>query len=87
MPENPESTYKYDARVEKIIAGDTTEFLVDRGFHPYFKEQMRLAHYAAPEINGAERPLGLIAKHQLEELLPVGPIGTIHSHKTGKYGR
>jgi endonuclease YncB( thermonuclease family) len=48
---------------------------------------MRLAHYAAPEIKGPERPLGLIAKQKLEELLSVGTIVTIQSHKTEKYGR
>ena len=48
---------------------------------------MRLAHYAAPEIKGVERPLGLIAKQKLEELLSIGTIVTIQSYKTEKYGR
>ena len=48
---------------------------------------MRLTHYAAPEISGVERPLGLIAKQKLEELLPVDTIVTIRSHKTDKFGR
>ena len=57
------------------------------GFTLYFREQMRLAHYAAPETRGIEKPLGLIAKQKLEEILPVGIIVTITSHKTEKFGR
>jgi micrococcal nuclease len=79
--------YEYEARVERIVDGDTIEFSVDVGFHLYFREQMRLAHYAAPEIRGKERPLGLLAKQKLEELLPVGTVVTIKSHKTEKFGR
>jgi len=48
---------------------------------------MRLAHYAALEIKGPERALGLVAKQKLEELLPTGTIVTIQSQKTEKYGR
>jgi len=79
--------YHYEARVERIVDGDTIEFSVDLGFHMYFREQMRLAHYAAPEIKGPERALGLVAKQKLEELLPTGTIVTIQSQKTEKYGR
>ncbi len=79
--------YEYEASVKQIVDGDTIEFSVDLGFHMYFREQMRLAHYAAPEIKGPERPLGLIAKQKLEELLPLDTIVTIRSHKTEKFGR
>jgi micrococcal nuclease len=82
-----ESMYQYEARVERIVDGDTIEFTVDLGFHLYFREQMRLAHYAAPEIKGPERPLGIIAKQKLEDLLPVGTVVNIRSHKTEKFGR
>lgn len=87
MQLEPKAIYQYDARVEKIIDGDTIEFSVDLGFHLYFREHMRLAHYAAPEIKGPERPLGIIAKQRLEELLSPGTIVTIQSHKTEKFGR
>jgi endonuclease YncB( thermonuclease family) len=79
--------YHYEARVEGIIDGDTIEFSVDLGFHLYFREQMRLANYAAPEIRGPERIHGLVAKQKLEEILPVGKIVRINSKKTDKYGR
>lgn len=79
--------YDYLAEVKRVIDGDTIEFSVDLGFHLYFREQMRLAHYAAPEVTGKERPLGIIAKQKLEELLPVGTVVTLRSHKTEKYGR
>lgn len=79
--------YLYEARVEKIVDGDTIEFSVDLGFHIYFREQMRIAHYAAPEIDGIELPLGMIAKQALEKLLPIGTVVTIRSHKTEKFGR
>ena len=79
--------YQYQARVEKIVDGDTVEFSIDLGFHVYFREQMRLAHYAAPETRGLERPLGLVAKQKLEELLPIGKVVLMNSKKTDKYGR
>ncbi len=79
--------YQYEARVEKVIDGDTVEFSVDLGVHVYMREQMRLANYAAPEITGPERELGLIAKQKLEELLPVGKVVMINSRKTDKFGR
>ncbi len=79
--------YQYQARVERIVDGDTIEFSVDLGFHIYFREQMRLADYAAPEIDGVEQPLGNVAKQKLEMLLPVGTIVALTSKKTDKYGR
>lgn len=79
--------YQYKAKVEKVIDGDTIEFAIDLGFHMYFREQMRLADYAAPEIEGSERPLGSIAKEMLEGLLPVGTVVIMNSKKTDKYGR
>ncbi len=79
--------YQYEARIEKIIDGDTIEFTLDLGFHVYFREQMRLADYAAPEIKGLERELGIVAKQKLEELLPLNKVFRINSKKTDKYGR
>ena len=84
---NAIALYQYEARVEKIIDGDTIEFSVDLVFHLYFREQMSLAHYAAPKIKGVGRLLGLIAKQKLEDLLPVGTIVKMRSRKTKKFGR
>ena len=43
--------------------------------------------YSAPEVEKAEREIGLIAKQKLEELLPLGSFWTIKSTKTEKFGR
>lgn len=79
--------FEYQGRVERIVDGDTIDFSIDLGFHIYFREKMRLADYAAPEIDGVEKPLGDLAKQKLEELLPVGTIVVLRSKKTDKYGR
>ena len=80
--------FEYQAKIEKIIDSDTVEFSVDLGFHIYFREQMRLVDYSAPEIEGSEKSIGLIAKQKLEEeLLPIGTTVLLRSKKTDKFGR
>ena len=82
-----EFLYYYMAKVERVVDGDTVEFSVDVGFNMHFKEKMRIAHYAAPEIDGIEKALGLLAKQKLEELLPKDSFVLMRSHKIEKYGR
>lgn len=79
--------YEYQARIEKIIDGDTFEATVDLGFHTYSRQHFRLENYSAPEISGVEKEFGIIAQKKLEELLPVGEIIMLRSAKTEKFGR
>lgn len=79
--------YEYKARITEIIDGDTFEASVDLGFQVYFRERFRLLNYAAPEVTGTEKPLGILAKKKLEELLPIGFEVTMKSKRMEKYGR
>lgn len=79
--------YEYQARITEVIDGDTFEASVDLGFQVYFRERFRLLNYAAPEVKGPEKALGLVAKKKLEELLPVNFVVTMKSKRMEKYGR
>lgn len=54
--------WKYRARLERIIDGDTLEVVIDVGFHTYHREQIRLLDVNTPEIKGVTREAGLKAK-------------------------
>lgn len=79
--------YDYAARVVKVIDGDTFIANVDVGFYMYSHQHLRLLNYEAPEIRGAERKLGLLAKAKLEEHLPVAMEIRIRTEKSDSFGR
>lgn len=79
--------YQYKARIKNIVDGDTFDAEVDLGFHNWTKQRFRLNGYSAPEVRGAEKNIGIIAKAKLVELLPEGALITIASTKTEKFGR
>jgi endonuclease YncB( thermonuclease family) len=54
------------AVVDRVIDGDTLCLTISLPFC------VRLRDCWAPEIHGAERPAGLVAKEQLERMAPVG---------------
>lgn len=80
--------YWYDAKVEKIIDGDTADLAIDLGFNLTFRDRFRLYGIDAWETRGDERPRGLAAKARLTELID-GRAIEVHTHKDarGKYGR
>lgn len=85
--------YEYQARISRVIDGDTVEAEIDLGFHVTISVTLRLAGINAPEIRGAERPQGLAATRYLESLLDdlAGDIRTLtvrtQKDVTEKYGR
>jgi micrococcal nuclease len=78
--------YEYTASVTKVIDGDTVDFSVDLGLRVFTQARCRLYGLNAPEKNTAE---GRRARDYLNELLPVGTVVTLRTHKdaTEKYGR
>ena len=54
------------AVIDRIIDGDTLDVLLT------IPVRVRLKNCWAPEIHGVEKPLGIIAKEQLERMAPVG---------------
>jgi micrococcal nuclease len=80
--------YIYNAKVIKVVDGDTVDMMVDLGFGTFVKERFRLAFINTPEINSAvesERLLAIEAKTYVSAYL--NQDVTIKSHKKDKYGR
>ena len=81
--------YEYRALVKYVYDGDTVTADIDLGFGVLLKRQkVRLLGLNTPEIRGAEREQGLIARDALRERIS-GEWITIQTHKDkkGKYGR
>lgn len=78
------SLYTYNAKVVKIVDGDTVDVLVDLGFEVYKKVRCRLAGINAPEMSTAE---GKVAKEFLVTTLPLDTPVVIISREYDKYGR
>ncbi len=97
-----EKEYKYDATLVRVIDGDTIilliekEYVLDIDFGFHIKDEMklkkssvqtfRLAGINTPEITGAEKAAGNIAKEALNSLCSRGKLSVI-SHGKDKYGR
>jgi micrococcal nuclease len=81
--------YHYRAKITAVYDGDTCTADVDLGFKVVVRgEKIRLARINAPEIRGASRKEGLVARGFLRELI-LGKevlLKTIRD-KRGKYGR
>lgn len=77
--------WEYNAKVVRVIDGDTAEFDIDLGFNLHYIAKVRLAGINAPEMRTEAGPA---AKARLIELL-VGPliIGTTLNKEFEKYGR
>lgn len=82
--------YTYDAKVLKVVDGDTVEVMVDLGFDLWIKQRVRFYGFNAPETrtrNKAEKIKGLAVKQKLEELLNVDTVVLLESRGVEKYGR
>jgi micrococcal nuclease len=80
--------YTYKAKIISVYDGDTITALVDLGFRINFEIKIRLLGIDTPELRGASRPEGLIAKKRVEELI-LGKeiILKTQRDKQEKYGR
>jgi len=81
--------YHYRAIVRFAYDGDTCTLDIDLGLGMWVHgEKIRLARINAPEIRGAERPLGLESRDFLRSLITDKAVilETIKDKK-GKYGR
>jgi len=80
--------YKYKAKVKRVVDGDTVDFDVDLGFHVIIRLRGRLLDVDTPERGHQDWAK---ATEMLESLLKKQEDGegyvTIHTVKTGKYGR
>lgn len=81
--------YEYNAKLDRVVDGDTVDALVDLGFDTWKKVRIRMHGMNAPESrtrNLEEKAKGIAAKIRLEELLESGRF-TLQSMGVGKFGR
>jgi len=81
--------FKYNAKVIRVVDGDTVDALVDLGFSTFKKVRIRMMGINAPESRTRdmeEKAKGLAAKIRLEELLEEENF-ILESHGVGKFGR
>ena len=83
--------YRYNAKLDRVVDGDTIDAEIDLGFELTIKMRIRLGGINAPESrtrNLAEKKMGLAAKERLKEMLE-GSANEfeLESTKLGKYGR
>ena len=78
--------YEYNAKVEKVLDGDTVDLTIDLGFKVLYQHSCRLYGINAAE-HGTEA--GDAATAFLKGLLPVGQAVVVQTFKdkTEKYGR
>jgi len=82
--------YNYQAKIVKVVDGDTFEFIVDLGLNVYRRMRIRLKKVDTPELrsrNANERLHAREATLLARQLLVPGKSVYIHTDKdkTGKY--
>tara|TARA_R100000152_G_C6781221_1_gene215258 strand:- start:2292 stop:2663 length:372 start_codon:yes stop_codon:yes gene_type:complete len=83
--------YRYNAKLIRVVDGDTIDADIDLGFDVHVKKRIRLAGINAPESrtrNKVEKKLGLAAKERLIDILEgAANCFELQSEELGKYGR
>lgn len=83
----PTTAYSYRAVVVRVIDGDTVVADLDLGLGVWLRGySYRVAGVDAPELHGASKVAGEVAKTYLEELLPAGTLVQASTVKADKYG-
>ncbi len=79
--------FKYNARVRRVIDGDTIEIMLDLGFGIYHSQTIRLFGINAPELKGKTKAEGLKSKEYLSKLVNELIVVETFQGKKEKYGR
>ena len=83
--------YKYNAKLDRVVDGDTVDALVDLGFDTWKKVRIRFYGMDAWESrtrDKEEKVKGLAAKNRVIEMMDeCGGRFILQSHGVGKYGR
>lgn len=72
------------AVVNRVVDGDTVYVTLDLGWYISFYVAVRLAGIDCPEMR---TEAGKLARARAVEILPVGTLVHVLSHKLDKYGR
>jgi len=82
--------YKYNAKLKRVVDGDTLDCEVDLGFEVWIHQRVRMFGINTPESRTRdlwEKELGLNAKKRLLELVPINFVLQTHKDAKGKFGR
>ena len=82
--------YTYEAKLVKVVDGDTIDVTIDLGFDVSVKKRVRFEGINAPESRTRdlkEKALGLAAKDRVKAILEENSCFTLESTEIGKYGR
>ena len=83
--------HEYNAKLIKVVDGDTIDAEIDLGFKIFIKERVRLYGIDTWESRTRdleEKKKGLAAKARLKELISDKPfVIKTHKKQKGKYGR
>ena len=83
--------YEYNAKLDRVIDGDTVDAMIDLGFNTWVHKRIRLEGIDAPETRTRdldEKAQGFATKERLEGLLEAtSGMFVLQSHGVGKYGR
>lgn len=70
----PTVNYIYNAKLERVIDGDTAVLLIDLGFNASTTQHVRFQGYNAPELHGMHASNAQAAKDELQSLLEGNPL-------------
>ena len=84
--------FVYNAKLVRVVDGDTCDAMIDLGFDTWVKKRIRFMGVDTWESrtrNLEEKKKGLAAKAYTKKMLESSDEGnfTLKSHGTGKYGR
>jgi micrococcal nuclease len=89
----PKPSYRYRAKLDRVVDGDTIDVLIDLGFYVELRERVRLEGVDTPEIyrvpkDSEEYKKGMEAKEYVERRLNEnGNEMIIETEKRGKWRR
>jgi len=82
------NNYTFNAKVTRVVDGDTIDAIVDLGFNIFTKVRFRMLDYDSPETyrpkSAEEKRLGLLATAAMKDFVD-GKDVLIKSNKFGKY--
>jgi len=88
---NLDPWYVYNAKITRVVDGDTVDAIIDLGFGMSTKQRLRIDDFDAPESwrprNEAEKIHGEAAKARAKELLEGKDVIVNTSKAVGIYGR
>ena len=87
----PNVPYVFNAKLIKVVDGDTVDMDIDAGLHCHRIERLRLLKINAPEVTGPTREAGLAAKEYVKNWFAAASASNatlvIQTYKSDVFGR